>query len=305
MKGKIYLKQWENNFNNCRIPADTRNLNISVQSNRQNAKKYYNYHLQLNRYIIWHQGKKNRQFLVPPQNHFNWWEKWCLPTQQYQAVLGLQAQEYLSHLEIKNFRSLWHLAIGLGQASVYDNALTLHHIYGIPYLPASSIKGLLRNYILNLYFQDREDLALQDAVFRSIFGIEPEHRSALSSADRPAHENTYMKGKVIFFEAFPIQAPEIVADVMTPHYQPYYQEGKPPGDYHDPIIIPFLVVKNTTFQIMIGSTEQEMPRSTVNYLPKDQANSLAELAMKLLTQALGEWGIGAKTTCGYGRMTEV
>jgi len=35
---------------------------------------------------------------------------------------------------------------------------------------------------------------------------------------------------------------------MNPHYSPYYTEGKPPADYHNPIPIKFLTVaKETTF----------------------------------------------------------
>lgn len=36
------------------------------------------------------------------------------------------------------------LAIGLGGPSVFDTGITLHHLSGAPYLPASSLKGLAR-----------------------------------------------------------------------------------------------------------------------------------------------------------------
>ena len=38
------------------------------------------------------------------------------------------------------------LIVGLGAASVYETSMTLHHIYGIPYLPGSAIKGVTRSY---------------------------------------------------------------------------------------------------------------------------------------------------------------
>lgn len=37
------------------------------------------------------------------------------------------------------------LVIGLGGHSVYETDITLHHIYGVPYIPASAIKGSFRN----------------------------------------------------------------------------------------------------------------------------------------------------------------
>ena len=40
----------------------------------------------------------------------------------------------------------WRLAVGLGNPSVYETSMTLHHIYGIPYLPGSAIKGVTRSY---------------------------------------------------------------------------------------------------------------------------------------------------------------
>jgi len=36
------------------------------------------------------------------------------------------------------------LALGLGLPSFFENGITLHHIYGVPYIPASSFKGFLR-----------------------------------------------------------------------------------------------------------------------------------------------------------------
>src|SRR5690606_28759234 len=35
----------------------------------------------------------------------------------------------------------WRLAVGLGEISVYETSIKLHHIYGFPYIPASTFKG--------------------------------------------------------------------------------------------------------------------------------------------------------------------
>ena len=39
----------------------------------------------------------------------------------------------------------WRLVVGLGGAAVYETAMTLHHVYGIPYLPGSAVKGVTRS----------------------------------------------------------------------------------------------------------------------------------------------------------------
>jgi len=38
------------------------------------------------------------------------------------------------------------LVVGLGSGSVLETSIKLHHIYGVPYIPASAIKGVLRAY---------------------------------------------------------------------------------------------------------------------------------------------------------------
>ena len=50
----------------------------------------------------------------------------------------------------------WRMVIGLGNESVYETSMILHHIYGIPYIPGSAIKGVVRSYIITEEFaQDR------------------------------------------------------------------------------------------------------------------------------------------------------
>ncbi|NPA14856.1 MAG: type III-B CRISPR module RAMP protein Cmr6 [Aquificae bacterium] len=57
--------------------------------------------------------------------------------------------QYVKTLEEEGFKFLkfktgYNLAVGLGLPSFFENGLTFHHTYGVPYLPASSVKGLLR-----------------------------------------------------------------------------------------------------------------------------------------------------------------
>ena len=104
------------------------------------------------------------------------------------------------------------------------------------------------------------------------------------------------KGKVIFFDALPIiegNRDFIVLDVMNVHYGDYYQDesGKtPPGDWMNPTPIFFLAVeKGTKFRFSLAS----------------KCENLARISMKLLKEALKNFGIGAKTSAGYGYFAEV
>lgn len=46
----------------------------------------------------------------------------------------------------------WRMIQGLGIESVYETSITLHHTYGIPYVPASSLKGMVRSWIITEVF---------------------------------------------------------------------------------------------------------------------------------------------------------
>ncbi len=166
-----------------------------------------------------------------------------------------------------DFTPDWRMVTGMGEASVYETNMTLHPIYGIPYIPASSIKGILRHYL--------SELEEGKAYIEQIFGKNDQD----SSTGKP------VRGQYIFFDAFPTKAPRIELDVMTPHYPKYYSEGKPPADWQSPTPIHFLTVgQGTPFRFLIG-------------LPD---NNLKQQLETWLKEALTTRGLGAKTAVGYG-----
>jgi len=178
------------------------------------------------------------------------------------------------------------MVIGLGGESVYEVSMTLHYIYGFPYIPASAIKGITRSWIITEKFNSNEKEAFKDQGFCDIFGCPKD------SFYSKAHQ-----GKVFFLDAFPQKKPEIEVDVMNPHYSPYYTEGKPPGDYYNPIPIFFLTVKNTPFEFHIGINKNEGIKSGIF-----AGKTYLEVAEEWIKKALSEHGIGAKTSVGYGTM---
>lgn len=160
--------------------------------------------------------------------------------------------------------TVWRFASGLGRSHPVENGFAWHHGLGAPYLPGSSVKGVARAWAVWTGFTDIERL----------FGPRAEPGAALRA------------GSVIFLDALPIEPVALHADVMTPHYGPWYQEGKAPGDWHSPTPIPFLTVApDQTFQFAL------LPRT-----PADDC----EQAAALLREALETLGAGAKTAAGYG-----
>jgi CRISPR-associated protein Cmr6 len=95
-----------------------------------------------------------------------------------------------------------------------------------------------------------------------------------------------VRGKVIFLDAYPKNIPQLHIDIMNPHYGPYYSDGLPPADHHDPKPIKFLTVEAKTSFIFRAIAKKE--------------NDLPQKVHTAIVKALTEEGVGAKTAVGYG-----
>jgi len=194
----------------------------------------------------------------------------------------------------------WRMVQGLGIESVYETSMTLHHVYGIPYIPASALKGLIRSWIITEVFDSAEEKAISDPMFCDWFGCPGE--LLLEKDDKKVKFSSYYKearqGSLVFFDVFPLTPPQVVVDVMNPHYQPYYSDnsGKtPPADYLSPNPVFFLTIEKTRFRALVGSRDIEELKKTIG------GKSLKDW----LSDALTQHGIGAKTAIGYGYMKPV
>jgi len=168
------------------------------------------------------------------------------------------------------------LVIGLGLPSPIETGFLFDRLTGCPYLPGSSVKGLLR--ATARLVREGEIPGDQERWKKNlvrIFGPEigPDTLAA--------------RGEATFYDAFPIAWPVLEVDVLTPHYGPYYGQdagNSLPADWHNPTPVPFLTVRvGTTFRFYL----------------KAPAEDLAALE-KLLGPALDWLGIGAKKSAGYG-----
>lgn len=215
----------------------------------------------------------------------------------------------------------WRLIVGLGNESVYDTSITLHHVYGIPYIPASAVKGVVRSWIITERFGRDEKEAIKDKGFCDVFGC-PQKIEGINS-----YYNEDRQGKVWFFDAFPLSEPKIDVDIMNPHYMPYYNGDEPPADYHDPKPIPFLTVeKGLKLRFLFGIKKKDnnpigensklsndstgapiMVRKEYSseLVPASAETILLFIFQAWLKKALEEHGIGAKTAVGYGYMINV
>ncbi len=185
------------------------------------------------------------------------------------------------------------LVIGLGGHSVYETDITLHHIYGVPYIPASAIKGSFRNWIINKYFINDEDTekiekkAMENIDFLKIFG---------GTKDKISYQ-----GQVIFMDSFPIDRYTIKRDVMTPHHSEYYtKEDVLPLDSDSVTPISFLVVTDTNFEFNIFVDNFIENNIVDDYFELEKETKLKVFIEEEIKDMLTYQGLGGKTSAGYG-----
>ena len=154
---------------------------------------------------------------------------------------------------------------GLGRSHPVENGFAWHPTLGTPYLPGSSVKGLVRSW------------AEMDAEPRP----DPETLERLLGAPGKV-------GGICFLDAVPVTPVRLEADVMTPHYAGW-SKCNPPGDWQSPNPIPFLTTAADT-SFLFG------------VIPcREIENGDLDTVSAWLRSAL-EWaGAGAKTAVGYGR----
>lgn len=178
--------------------------------------------------------------------------------------------------ERRRWRTDWHFTTGLGNPHPTENGFCWHPTLGVPYLPASSLKGVLRNWF------DQWGDADNDR-WQEWFG----------TSDRG--------GTIALFDALPCRRVTVCLDVITPHRGKWYAAGgndqhqeeawqRRPADWFEPKPVTFLCAKDVEFDVMIARTS----RGT---------SADVELLFSNLKEALEVLGAGAKTDAGYGRMT--
>ena len=213
--------------------------------------------------------------------------------QEYQKVLiekackwkgedlyRLAFQQYRARLEqlgarTAEVRTLDRVIVGLGADNPLETSITLNRLYGVPLIPGSALKGLARSYLRN---QVRTHLDQAEG-------------PSWEECDRVLFGDTSECGKVVFFDAWwvPDGEPPLSKDVITVHHPGYYNPpgGKrlPPTDFDDPNPVSFVSARGSFLVAVKGPDE-----------------GWTGFALKLLLQALEDYGVGAKTSSGYGRL---
>ncbi|EGQ7641778.1 type III-B CRISPR module RAMP protein Cmr6 [Vibrio cholerae] len=164
------------------------------------------------------------------------------------------------------------LLIGLTGNGALETGCSLSRNYGMPYIPGSSVKGVLRAWA-------NQHLAGHSDELEQLFGTD--------DSEQPYR----VSGLVTFHDAWWIPDPAkkehkpFVLDVVTTHHQAYYNGTQAePSDKDSPIPNHLLAVQGSFLFVLEGEP------------------AAIDLCQTLLEKALANNGIGAKTAAGYGYM---
>jgi CRISPR-associated protein Cmr6 len=188
------------------------------------------------------------------------------------------------------------LITGIGQTHPNEVGMVFDHTMGIPYIPASSVKGIVRfAHMLELIKSENPNQFLNKEKNGVVESIPETKISAIFGGDLETEKSGKSKiekrsGRVIFLDAYPEKVPHLHVDIMNPHYGDYYSDKKgeiPPADYLAPTPIKFLTVKQGTV-------------FTFRALAPNDSDFI-ESVKTAFQKALEDEGVGAKTAVGYGR----
>lgn len=216
-------------------------------------------------------------------------------------------------------------AVGLGNVSVIENSgLALHGTYGVPILPAASLKGIARALLVQdpecartivrrvLEAPQSKALVLElaeflradpaescEALAQTLFGgVQADGEQMNEGLGKRAGLISIQDGLPVPLAGRPEDFAWFVVDVLTVHHQGYY-DGRfdAADDTADPVPVHFLsLASGVSFSVLVH--ESFVP----NPLSRGCRELCVEIAEALVAEALTQWGIGAKTGAGYGRM---
>ncbi len=163
-----------------------------------------------------------------------------------------------------------------------DISLAWDPVLNLPYIPASTVKGVVRSY-LTMNNVTVEGLSVDDL---------------LGEAERLAHV-----GYIVFFDAYPVGCEKTLVepDVITPHYSEVEERVDEASVKPKPIVFPTIAPGTTIyFPVAVNVNLAKRLKGEGKIAKLAEGNTVNEI-LEHVQRAL-EIGIGAKTSLGYGRV---
>lgn len=176
------------------------------------------------------------------------------------------------------------LIVDYARPSPIESSLSFHATLGVPRIPGSAFKGLLRAFLRPRL--PRDELA-------DLFGA-PD-----LELDEPPNVR-HSRGRLVLHDALPEDGKfQLDLDGLTPHFREYYENLRSPADWLSPVPHGFLTVVATTFRLFVGLLP---PHPHTDGSPRqDDPRALLDTVERALADALWQEGLGAKRSAAYGR----
>lgn len=196
---------------------------------------------------------------------------------------------------------------GLGNEHPLENGFAFLSPHGLPYLPASGVKGVLRQAARELargLWDDTQGWSEAPAHLLRIAGrpdLPLSTIDVLFGRQTDDGDREHVRGALSFWDVFPrVEGDALRVDVMTPHQTHYHQQGETPHESGQPNPINFLTVPpGSGFTFHVACDLAQLRRSAPELAEGDRWKALLDAAFG---HAFRWLGFGAKTAVGYGAM---
>jgi CRISPR-associated protein Cmr6 len=215
---------------------------------------------------------------------------------------------------------------GLGNEHPLENGFAFLNPYGLPYLPGSGVKGVLRQAareLANGQWGDQQGWS-EERHYQINVGTARKPRwlgltmhDVLFGRETASGDKDHLRGALSFWDVIPqIAGDHLLVEIMTPHQSHYYQQ-KPaagstnPHDSGQPTPISFLTVppgSQFTFHVVCDAahlqrlTDKDNKRPGAPDLLAEGETHWKTLLAAAFQHAFTWLGFGAKTAVGYGAM---
>lgn len=200
---------------------------------------------------------------------------------------------------------------GLGNEHPLENGFAFLNPYGLPYLPGSGVKGVLRQAALELASGEWDSSDWSNDLRHEVHDKKGGHQFDASDLDvlfgsEALQGENHLRGVLSFWDVIPqIEGNSLMVEIMTPHQSHYYQQkdtagSSSPHDSGSPNPISFLTVppkSQFAFHVVCDSAR-------LQHLAPDLAadDRWKVLLTEAFEHAFAWLGFGAKTSVGYGAM---
>jgi len=218
----------------------------------------------------------------------------------------INGKTYFSHLNLpfaKGFRltttypglligaGYSHYAINEGEDSDYQLGFFFDHTLGVPIIPGSTVKGVLKN----VFPKEEKDKRKREAKRLYIIGLAKLDTKTSEKITNDTLEEIFFKNGNVFFHAFPIaiynnnvgdEKKLLTDDAITPHHP-----GEPDAIFKEPTPLKFIKVPaEVTFKFQFR----------INDYKKGDIELSSKTILNVFKQILLDFGICAKRNVGYG-----